>query len=138
MTNLAINTAPVTADVVNLDWVGKDLFCQITGISPKTIHNHRQNWHKLGLKICQLLPGSKSYVYSLRNFYQWCDKLANEKSLKASASEKMPSKSISSTTTANISIIVSKQSPCSLHPHPNEVDAAQVKKTPLPCGFLFG
>ena len=30
---------------------------------------------------------------------------------------------------ASISIIVSKQSPYSLQPHPNEADAAQVKKT---------
>ena len=102
MTNLAINTAPTTgAEVVNLDWVGAELFTTITGIPKTTLHNRRQKWQKMGLNICQLLPHSKSYVYSLRNFYQWCDKLSNENSLKASASEKTPSKSTSSTTTAN-------------------------------------
>ena len=39
MTNLAINTAPATADVVNLDWVGAELFTTITGIPKTTLHN---------------------------------------------------------------------------------------------------
>ena len=87
MATLLINNEQSVGEVVNLDWIGKDLFCQITGISPKAIHNHRKRWQEMGLSICQLLPYSKSYIYSLQEFYKWCDQLNNENCLKVCESE---------------------------------------------------